>query len=44
MFLNKDLKGRKQAGEMAQKVRTLTAFPKVLSSNPSNYMVTHNHP
>jgi hypothetical protein len=32
------------AGEMAQQVRALTALPKVLSSNPSNHMVTHNHP
>jgi hypothetical protein len=30
------------AGEMVQWVRTLTALPKVLSSNPSNHMVTHN--
>jgi hypothetical protein len=36
---------RKQgAGEMAQQVRALTALPKVLSSNPSNHMVAHNHP
>jgi hypothetical protein len=32
------------AGEMAQQVRALTALLKVLSSNPSNHMVTHNHP
>ena len=32
------------AGEMAQRLRTLTALPKVLSSNPSNHMVAHNHP
>jgi hypothetical protein len=32
------------AGEMAQRVRALTALPKVLSSNPSNHMVAHNHP
>jgi hypothetical protein len=32
------------AGEMAQQVRTLTSLPKVLSSNPSNHMVAHNHP
>ena len=32
-----------RAGEMAQRVRALTALPKVLSSNPSN-MVAHNHP
>jgi hypothetical protein len=31
------------AGEMAQGVRALTALPKVLSSNPSNHMVAHNH-
>jgi hypothetical protein len=33
-----------RAGEMAQRVRVLTALPKVLSSNPSNHMVAHNHP
>jgi hypothetical protein len=32
------------AGEMAQWVRALTALPEVLSSNPSNHMVAHNHP
>jgi hypothetical protein len=31
------------AGEMAQRLRTLTALLKVLSSNPSNHMVAHNH-
>jgi hypothetical protein len=31
------------AGEMAQRLRALTALPEVLSSNPSNYMVAHNH-
>jgi hypothetical protein len=30
-------------GEMAQQVRALTALLKVLSSNPSNHMVAHNH-
>jgi hypothetical protein len=30
-------------GEMAQQLRALTALPEVLSSNPSNYMVTYNH-
>ena len=30
------------AGEMAQRVRTLTTLPKVLSSSPSNHMVAHN--
>ena len=33
-----------RAGEMAQQVRALTVLPKVLSSNPSNHMVAHNHP
>jgi hypothetical protein len=28
---------------MAQWVRTLTVLLKVLSSNPSNHMVAHNH-
>jgi hypothetical protein len=31
------------AREMAQRLRALTALPKVLSSNPSNHMVAHNH-
>jgi hypothetical protein len=31
------------AGEMAQWLKTLTALPEVLSSNPSNHMVAHNH-
>jgi hypothetical protein len=33
-----------QAGEMAQRVRALTTLPEVMSSNPSNHMVAHNHP
>ena len=33
-----------EAREMAQQLRALTAPPKVLSSNPSNHMVAHNHP
>jgi hypothetical protein len=32
------------ACKMAQRVRVLTALPKVLNSNPSNHMVAHNHP
>jgi hypothetical protein len=28
---------------MAQWLRALTALPKILSSNPSNHMVAHNH-
>ena len=31
------------AGEVAQRLRALTVVPKVLSSNPSNHMVAHNH-
>jgi hypothetical protein len=31
------------AGEIAQWLRALTALPEVLSSNPSNHMVAHNH-
>jgi hypothetical protein len=30
-------------GEMAQRLRALTALPKVLSSIPSNNTVAHNH-
>jgi hypothetical protein len=29
---------------MPQRVRALTALPKVLSSNPSNHLAAHNHP
>jgi hypothetical protein len=32
-----------QAGEMAHRLRALTALPEVLSSIPSNHMVAHNH-
>jgi hypothetical protein len=35
---------RWRAGEMAQRVKALTALPKVRSTNPSNHMVAHNHP
>jgi hypothetical protein len=31
------------AGEMAPRLRALDALPEVLSSNPSNHMVVHNH-
>ena len=31
------------AGEMAQWLRALTALLKILSSNPSNHVVVHNH-
>jgi hypothetical protein len=30
-------------GEMAQRLRALTALPEVLSSIPSNYMVARDH-
>ena len=43
-YMNSEfIKIRSGAGEMAQQVRALTALPKVLSSNPSNHMVAHNH-
>jgi hypothetical protein len=32
------------AGKMVQWVRALTTLLKVLSSNPNNHMVPHNHP
>ena len=35
--------GRGGAGEMALRIRALTALPEVLSSIPSNHMVAHNH-
>jgi hypothetical protein len=31
------------AGEMAQRLRELTALPEVLSSIVSNHVVAHNH-
>jgi hypothetical protein len=31
------------AGEMAQRLRALPAFPEVLSLIPSKHMVAHNH-
>jgi hypothetical protein len=33
-----------EAGEMAQRLKTLTALLEVMSSNPSNHTVAHNHP
>jgi hypothetical protein len=38
------MKNNFRAGKMAQQVRALTALLKVLSSNPNNHMVAHNHP
>ena len=40
----KDQEFEAMAGEMAQRVRALTALLKVLGLNPSNHMVAHNHP
>lgn len=31
------------AGEVAQRLRALTALLKIASSNPSNCMMAHNH-
>jgi hypothetical protein len=31
------------AGEMAQRLKALTALPEVLISIPSNHIVAHNH-
>jgi hypothetical protein len=39
----KKKKWRLEVGEMVQWLRTLTALPEVLRSNPSNHMVAHNH-
>jgi hypothetical protein len=44
LFLeNLSLKVKLRAGEMTQQLRALTALLEVLSSNPSNHMVAHNH-
>jgi hypothetical protein len=40
----KSLEEEEGAGEMAQRLRAPTALPEVLSSNPDNHMVAHNHP
>jgi hypothetical protein len=44
-MMNKEqhIESRAQAGNMTQHSRALPAFPEVLSSIPSNYMVAHNH-
>jgi hypothetical protein len=41
---NNNNKKTLRAGEMAQWLRALAALLKVMSSNPSNHMVAHNHP
>jgi hypothetical protein len=38
-----DLKNEERAGEMAQRLRALTAVPEVLSSISNNHKVAHNH-
>jgi hypothetical protein len=43
VFLEALLRIPTRAGEMAQRLRALTALPEVLSSIPSNHMVAHNH-
>jgi hypothetical protein len=40
---SKFIKKHYWAGEMAQRLRALTALPEVLSSNSNNHIVTHNH-
>jgi hypothetical protein len=40
IFKNQQQKG---AGEMAQRLKALTALPEVLSSIPSTHMVAYNH-
>jgi hypothetical protein len=37
------LKSKTRVGEMAQWLKAPIVLPKVLSSNPSNHMVAHNH-
>jgi hypothetical protein len=39
MFKNRKI----GAGEMAQRLRALTALLEDMSSSPSNHMVAHNH-
>lgn len=39
----RSLKTKPRAGEIVQRLRTPTALPEVLSSNPSNHMGAHNH-
>jgi hypothetical protein len=37
------VKVKQRAGEMALRLRALTALPEVLSSIPGNHMLAHNH-
>jgi hypothetical protein len=43
-ILTFQIKEHRRAEEMAQQLRALNALPRVLSSNPSNHIVAHNHP
>jgi hypothetical protein len=43
IYMNRLLEKSLGAGEMAQRLRALTALPEVLSSIPSNHPVAHNH-
>jgi hypothetical protein len=42
-YTHEKMPNRAKAGEMAQWLRALTAFPEVLSSIPSTYMVVYNY-
>jgi hypothetical protein len=42
-WVYEQLRNVSRAGEMAQWLRALTALPEVMSSNPSNHTVAHNH-
>ena len=39
----REREGRKKDRDMAHQLRVLTALTEVMSSNPSNYMVSHSH-
>jgi hypothetical protein len=44
MSIKKETGERGLEREIAQHLKALTVLPKLLSSNPSNHMVAHNHP
>jgi hypothetical protein len=43
IFVIKMKSSKRGAGEMVHQLTALTALPKVLSSNPRNHIVAHNH-
>jgi hypothetical protein len=43
MKKNLKIKIIRRTGEMAQRLRAMTALPEVLTSIPSNHMETQNH-